>query len=457
MKRKAVCAALMLAVWLAAGVVQAQENWPHWRGPHHNGTSDSTSLPMKWSLTENIIWKIPLPSWSAATPIIWGDRIFITSPSESEPKPETPIQNQPEQKQEQRRRRRPGLDPGGPKLFLFCISKKDGQILWQRELDDKNQIHRKQNDATPSPVTDGKHVWVVTGTGKVTAFDMEGKQIWKKDLQQEYGPFGHNWGYGSSPLLHDGSLIVEVLHGMKTDDPSYIVSFDAKTGKVQWRQERPTDAQRESPDAYTTPVLLKHKDQTQIVISGGDYVTGHDFKTGKEIWRAAGLNPLNRPNYRVVPTPIIVDGLIYAPTRKNPLLALKVGGTGDITESHLAWKYEGSGAPDVPSPISDGKYFYMVDDRGLVTCLDAKTGTVTWGPEATTEGIVSASPVLSDGKLYILNEKAVTSIVSVGSEFKLLETNELDGTYTLASPAVSGSQLFIRTSTHLYCIEEKPK
>ena len=455
MKRQIVCIALMLAVFMIAGFMQAQENWPHWRGPHHNGISDSTSLPTKWSSTENIVWKTPLPSWSAATPIIWGDRIFITSPSNPEPITEQPAQKPPEQKQQQRRRRRPSLDPGGPKLFLFCISKKDGKILWKRELDDKNQIHRKQNDATPSPVTNGKHVWVVTGTGKVTAFDMDGKQIWKKDLQQEYGAFGHNWGYGSSPLLHDGSLIVEVLHGMKTDDPSYIVSFNAETGKIQWQQERPTDAQRESPDAYTTPVLLKHEGKTQIVISGGDYVTGHDFNTGKEIWRASGLNPLKRSNYRVVPTPIIVDGLIYAPTRKKPLLALKVGGAGDITESHLVWKYEGSGAPDVPSPVCDGKYFYMVDDRGLVTCLDSKTGTVIWGPETTTEGIVSASPVLSDGKLYILNEKAVTSIVSVGSEFQLLATNELDGTYTLASPAVSGSQLFIRTSTHLYCIESQ--
>jgi outer membrane protein assembly factor BamB len=446
---------LTLAVFLTAGFAQAQENWPHWRGPHHNGISDSTGLPMKWSVTENIVWKTPLPSWSAATPIIWGDRIFITSPSKSEPKEEPPAQEQPEPTQQRRRRRRPSLDPGGPELFLFCISKKDGKILWKRQLDDKNHIHRKQNDATPSPVTDGKNVWVVTGTGKVTAFDMNGKQIWKKDLQQEFGPFGHNWGYGSSPLLHDGRIIVEVLHGMRTDDPSYIVSFDAKTGKIQWRQERPTDAQRESPDAYTTPVLLKQDGKTQFVISGGDYVTGHDFKTGKEIWRAAGLNPLKRSNYRVVPTPIIVDGLIYAPTRKKPLLALRVGGTGDITESHLAWKYEGSGAPDVPSPISDGKHFYMVDDRGLVTCLDAKTGAVIWGPETTTEGIVSASPVLSEGKLYILNEKAVTSIVSVESEFKLLATNELDGTYTLASPAVSGSQLFIRTSTHLYCIKSK--
>lgn len=455
MHRQVIACALMLAVLSTADHTQAQENWPHWRGPNHDGISDARDLPMKWSQAENIVWKTSLPSWSAATPIIWGDRIFIVSPSKSEPKPETPQGQPADQDQSARRGRRSALDPGGPNLLLICISKNDGKILWERELADKNQIHRKQNDATPSPVTDGKHVWAVTGTGKVAAFDMEGRSIWKKDLQKDYGPFGHNWGYGSSPLYHDGSLIIEVLHGMNTDDPSYIVSLNAATGEVQWRQERPTDAQRESPDAYTTPVLLKHNGQTQIVISGGDYVTGHDFKTGKEIWRAGGLNPLKRPNYRVVPTPIVADGLIYAPTRKKPLLALKIGGTGDITESHLVWKYEGSAAPDVPSPVSDGKYFYMVDDRGLVTCLDAKTGTLIWGPEATTEGIVSASPILVDGKLYIINENGVTSIVSVGSEFELLATNELDGTYTLASPAVSGKQIFIRTSTHLYCIAEE--
>lgn len=454
MKRLLLILTLMVAV---LGVIQAEDNWPHWRGPLHNGISDATNLPMKWSLTENIVWKTELPSWGAATPIIWGDRIFVASPSKAEQKQEPEPVEKPEVKEQTQGRsrvQRPGRDPGGPKLFLFCISKKDGKVLWQRELDDKNQLHRKQNDATPSPVTDGQHVWIVTGTGKIICFDMDGKQIWKQDLQKEYGTFGHNWGYGSSPLLHESSLIVEVLHGMRTDDPSYIVSYEAKSGKVQWLQERPTDAERESPDAYTTPVVLQHQSETQIVISGGDYVTGHDFKTGKEIWRAAGLNPLKRSNYRVVPTPIIVDGIIYAPTRKKPLLALKVGGTGDITESHLVWKYEGAAGPDVPSPISDGKYFYMVDDRGLVTCLDAKTGSLIWGPEATTEAIVSASPILTDGKLYIINEKGVTSIVSVGKEFKLLATNELDGTYTLASPAVSGSQLFIRTSTHLYCIEK---
>lgn len=446
----------VLAVAILAAVSSlglAQENWPQWRGPHQNGVCDSTTLPMKWSLSENIKWKTALPSWSAATPIIWGDKVFVTSPSKAESKP-AQAKSDPSEQQPERRGRQTSLDPGGPELFLYCISKQDGKILWQKEMDNKNQIHRKQNDATPSPVTDGRFVWAVTGTGVVSAYDMSGKRIWTKDLQQDYGAFGLNWGYASSPLLYDGRIIIEVLHGMNTDDSSYVVSLDAQTGAVQWKQERPTDAQRESPDAYTTPVLLSYRGQDQIVISGADYVTGHDPKTGKEIWRASGLNPLSRPNYRIVGTPIVHDGIIYAPTRKKPLLALRAGGTGDITTSHLIWKYEGSGAPDVPSPICDGTYFYMVDDRGMVTCLDARKGTEVYGPETTREGIVSASPILSNGKIYILNEAGVTSIIKAGPEFKVLATNELDGSYTLSSLAASGSQLFIRTSTHLYCIQE---
>ncbi|NOR15557.1 MAG: PQQ-binding-like beta-propeller repeat protein, partial [Candidatus Aminicenantes bacterium] len=299
MKKHAVYLTLLLFFFASVGMLQATDNWPHWRGPSHNGIVDSKTVPTTWSLSDNIKWKTPLPAWSAATPIIWGDHVFVTSPSKAEPKAKA-SEDKPAEKQQTQRRRRASIDPGGPELFLYCLSKKDGSILWKKLLDNKNEIHRKQNDATPSPVTDGKHVWIVTGTGVVAAFDMDGKQVWKMNLQQDYGTFGLNWGYASSPLLYQGSLIIEVLHGMKTDDPSYIISLDALTGKVNWRQERPTDAQRESPDAYTTPVVLEFGGQTQIVISGADYVTGHDPKTGKEIWRAAGLNPLHRPNYRIV-------------------------------------------------------------------------------------------------------------------------------------------------------------
>jgi outer membrane protein assembly factor BamB len=280
---------------------------------------------------------------------------------------------------------------------------------------------------------------------------MGGKLVWTRNLQEDYGAFGLNFGYASSPLLYNGKLIIEVLHGMRTDDPSYVVALNALTGKEVWRQERLTDASGESPDAYTTPALLRQGGKTQIVITGGDYVTGHDPETGEQVWRVGGLNPDGARNYRIVASPVVVDGMIYAPTRRRPLLALSAEDAVAM-EDAVVWKWEGPGAPDVPTPACDGTHFYMVDDRGRVTCLKAKTGEVVWGPERTARGAVSSSPVLADGKLYLLNEEAVTTVVAADPEFRILATNELDGTYTLSSPIVSGSQLFIRTATHLYCI-----
>ena len=370
---------------------------------------------------------------SGSTPIIWGDRIFLTSPS--------PARTPEEQ------------EPGGPEIYILCLAKKDGRERWRYKLDEGNVLWRKHNNASPSPVTDGAHVWVVTGNGVVTCLDMDGKAVWTCDLQKEYGAFGLNWGYASSPILYDGKLILQVLHGTHTDDPSYIVALNANTGEEIWREERATDALRESPDAYTTPALLKRGGETQIVVTGGDCATGHDPDTGREIWRANGLNPNQRGNYRIVASPVVIDNMIYAPppTRQRPLLALSAGGTGDVS-GNVVWKWEGAGAPDVPTPASDGTYFYMVDDRGRATCLNAKTGAVVWGPERTAQGVVSASPHVADGKVFLLNENAVTTVLAAGPAFEVLGTNELDGTYTLSSPVSAGSRLFIRTATHLYCI-----
>jgi outer membrane protein assembly factor BamB len=416
------------------GNAQNPHNWPHWRGPNHNGIVSTSDLPTSWSSTENIKWKTKLPWWGASTPIIWGDKVFIVSPSEDKGE------------------KRESHNPGGSNLLLIAISRTDGKILWQQILDNRNEMHRKANDASPSPVTDGKHIWVVTGTGLVIAFDMEGNKKWQRDLQAEYGTFSLNWGYGSSPVLYQQRLIIEVLHSSDQGDPSYIISIDARNGKTQWFQERPTDARDESPDAYSTPLVLNHNGKTEIVIVGGDYVTGHDILTGEEIWRAAGLNPRNRGNYRIVGSPVAADGIIYAPSRKRPLLAIKVGGAGNVTDSHLLWKWDDSGGPDVPSTLCDGQFFYMVDDKSKITCLDAKKGTLIWGPEKTTGGIVSASPILANGKIYILSEEGKTAIISAGHQFNLLNINELDGSYTLSSPAVSDNNLFIRTGLYLYCI-----
>ena len=441
---------LLLLSLLLSSASHAAE-WPQWRGPKMNGSSNATGLPSNWSAEMNIAWKTDLPAWSGGTPVIAGDYIFLTSPSTPEfnEAPEEP----PKEATNRRRRRGPSRNPGGEDLLLMAFSRKSGKEIWRTVVDKGNNLWRKHNNTSPSPVTDGEHVWIVTGTGQVAAYTIEGKQVWTFNLQDVYGEFGLMWGYASSPLLHQNKLVMQILHGMHTDLPSYVVAYDKMTGERLWKQVRPTDAPNESLDAYTTPIVLSHGGSDQIVVSGADYVTGHNPQTGEELWRAAGLHPEARGNYRVCGSPLAVDGMIYATSRRKPIIALKAGGSGDITKSHLAWTWTGPGAPDVPSAVTDGKRFYMVNDKGLISCLNAKTGEAVWGPERTAQGTVSSSLVLADGKLYIMNENAVVTVVVAGSEYKLLSTNELDGSYTLSSPAVAGDSIYIRTGKALYRIK----
>lgn len=434
------------------------EHWPQWRGPEGTGVGMATDLPTKWGPEQNIVWKTAMPSWSGSSPVVWGEHVFVMSPSEL---PQASADAQPTEPAEGRRGRGRGgrsragatAGPGGPDILLLCLSRSDGSILWRHKLDSGNHFRMKHNSTSPSPVTDGKTVWTVTGNGTVTAIDFDGKERWRFDIQKTYGTFGQQFGYASSPLLHDGKLFCQVLHGMRTTDPSYVMAFDAATGKVLWRRERPTDARSESPDAYTTPALVRNADRShQIVVVGGDYVTGHDLATGNETWRAGGLNPRNAGNYRIVASPVVAGEMIFAFTRRTPFLALRAGGAGDVTESHLAWKWDRSGAPDVPTPACDGELLYLADDRGLLTCVNVKSGEAIWGPHDLGIGSVSASPVLADGKLFILSESGECAVVKAGQSYELLGTNQLDGSFTLSTPAAVGTQLFIRTATHLYCI-----
>lgn len=411
-----------LTLSLLTVVTLSAENWPQWRGPSLNGVSQETGLPTEWSPTENIAWKLAMPSRSGATPIIWGDTVFLNV----------------------------ALQPTSGELELWSVDRTTGKVKWQRPLGGGNHMQRKQNMSSPSPVTDGTTVWVMTGTGILKAFDFSGKELWMRDIQTDYGRFGLNWGYASSPLLHEDALFVQVLHGMKTDDPSYVMRLDKKTGKTLWRVERPTNARQESPDAYTTPALLKYGNTTEIVIVGGDVVTGHDPASGKELWRVRGLNPQNRGDFRIVASPFIAGGLIIVPTREQPMIAVKPGGRGDISGTHVVWRFE-RGGPDVPSPVSDGQYVYVVNDRGVVHCLDLKTGSVVYGPERLRPGTYSASPVLADGRIYVTNEDGVASVFRAGPKFAMVSENPMEE-YTLSSIAVSGGQLFLRTEKHVYAI-----
>jgi len=394
------------------------QNWPQWRGPNLNGLSNEKNLPSRWTTDENIVWKLAMPSWSGSTPIIWRDLIFLNVAE-------------------------------GDNLSLWCVNRKKGDIVWKQPLGAGNVKMRKQNMSSPSPVTDGRNVYVMTGTGILKSFDFKGTELWTRDIQKDYGQFGQNWGYASSPLLLDDSLYVQVLHGMKTDDPSYVMRIDKKSGKTLWKVERATAAIRESPDSYTTPGLLRYGKNVEIVITGGDCVTGHDPATGKELWRANGLNPSNDPFYRIVASPVVFNDIVYVPTRVKPLLALKAGGRGDITTSHVLWST--LNGPDVPTPVTDGKYFYVVNDSGIMWCFDAKTGQEIYGKQRIKSGAYSASPVLADEKIYITNEDGLTTVVKAGPKFEVIAENALND-YCLSSPAISDGQIFIRTAGQLYCI-----
>jgi len=372
------------SIALLTSTVVAQ-NWPHWRGPSKDGASRETGLPVTWGAkcapkaalrpntpgtagllaaqgqrggrggfggfgegrpltplpcTEfeetNIAWKLRLPAYSGSTPIIWGDTIFLNVAT--------------------------GANNGV--LELWAVDRVARAVSWKRPVAPTNHMERKQNMSTPSPVTDGSHVWVMTGVGVLKAFDFQGKEIWSRDIQSDYGRFGLNWGYASSPLLQGDSLYVQVLHGMKTDDPSYVLKIDKLTGKTTWRVERLTDAPHESPDSYTTPAWIEANGRAELIITGGDVVSGHDPATGREYWRADILNPRKDTAYRLVASPTIVGDLIIVPSRNNPLLAMRPGGSGDVARSHVLWQF--ALGPDVPTPVSDGNLLYAVRDNGVI-------------------------------------------------------------------------------------------
>ena len=419
---------VLTVVCLASASLFA-ESWPQWRGPSLNGVSEETGLPSTWSATENVAWKLPLPAFSGATPIVWNDLVFLNVATE----------------------RATG------NIELWAVNRDTQAVAWTRQLSNVNRIGNKQNMSSPSPVTDGRHVWVMTGTGILKAFDFAGTERWSRDLQADYGEFGLQFGYASSPLLHGDGLYVQVLHGFFTDDTPYLLRIDTMTGRTVWRTERPTLAVRESPDSYTTPALLQYEGRTEIVTTGGDVVSGHDPETGQELWRADVLNPSRARNFRLISSPVIAGGLIIAPSRVRPLVAIRAGGRGDIAPSHVAWTFHRG--PDVPSPVSDGTYLYLVSETGIVYCLDVKTGEQVYGPVRLPSDFYSASPVLADGKIYVTGETTgVTTVFRAGPQFEILASNTFNdpcAPYCLSSVAISQGQLFIRTDAHLWVLGDR--
>jgi outer membrane protein assembly factor BamB len=416
-----------IVLLLSVPVILA-DNWPQWRGPDLNGVSNEKNLPTRWGSADNVAWRLALPGWSASTPVIWSDRVFLNVPE-------------------------------GETIYLWCVDKKQGHLLWKKPLRgraSKSTTHPKHNASTPSPVTDGKNVYALNALGSLHSFDFVGNEIWARELQKDYGQFGLREGYASSPLLFEDALYLQVLRAI--NGPSYLLKLDKQMGKTLWKVEFPATGGFKAADSYATPTILRYGKSVELIINGTDQVTGHDLTTGQELWRASGLSVQNPPA-RTAGSAVVADGVIYSsglaiPATGRQLIALRAGGRGNITASHRSWSF--ANGPDIPTPITDGKYFYIVNDKGIMRCLDAKTGQEIWGPQRLKSGDYKASPVLADGKLYVTSEEGLTSVVKAGPKFELLAENGLED-QCLSSPAISDGQIFIRTAKFLYCIGKRAK
>lgn len=431
---------VIIGAFLATTMLAAAANWPQWRGPAFNGSSPEKNLPSSWTKTENIAWQLALPGPSAATPVIWNDHVFISS-----------------------------ADTAGQTLQALCVDRKTGKIRWQQQTASGIQRDNRSNFASPSPVTDGERVIFFYGSGELVAFDMDGKRIWARNLQNDYGEFAFLWTFSSSPSLYEGTLYMQVLQrdvvvsgrGRKdAPNDSYLLALDPASGRTLWRQIRPSQAVAESREAFTTPVPFEFNGRKEILISGGDDLTGHDPKTGQELWRWGTWNPTRIPHWRLVPSPIAGDGVILACAPKSdPIYAIKAGETGVLDESDIVWKSRRPGpiTADVPTPAFYDGDFFIVNDvsrDNQISRVEPQTGKVKWTTELPGRKKFEASPTLADGKIYLMNFPGDVVVLEADTGNILHQTSmgEEGDTFTRSSIAVAYGNLFIRTNRKLFCV-----
>lgn len=431
---------LLLAAWWLACVSSVQAgDWPHWRGPFFNGSSEETGLPEQWSRTDGVAWSVTLPGAAAATPVIWEDRVLLS-----------------------------GADAARDRLQAMCVSRKTGQILWQHDVAQGVSKDYRSNFAASSPVTDGRQAIFFYGSGELVAYGLDGKPQWARNLAHDYGPFAFMWTFSSSPLLYNGKLYVQVL---QRDEPvegrglagrfneSYLLALDPQTGKTLWRQVRPSQAVAESREAFTTPVPATVGGQTQLLVAGGDALSAHDPQTGKELWRWGTWNPERLPHWRLVPSPVAGDGSVLAcAPKRSPIYAIRAGGSGLLDDDCLAWvSRQARGlSSDVPTPaFYDGDFFILSDVRKNLSRVEPQTGQIKWTVPTPGNAKYEASPLAADGKLYLINFDGQVAVFRA-ADGQLLRTIPMDeptkGEVVRSSITAAHGQLFIRTTRHLYCV-----
>ncbi len=415
-----------LCLLLAAALTHARD-WPQWRGPNNDGVSPEKGLPTAWSDGKNVAWKLPLPGMAGSTPVVLGDRLFLTSED-------------------------------GKDLVAMCVSTA-GKELWKRPLGaaGKGLGWKKEegNLASPTPSTDGKAVYVFMGNGEFAAFDLDGKPLWRFNAQQRYGKFRIQFGMHSTPVLHGDRLYFQLIHS----GGGHVACIDKATGKDVWKVLRESDGTDENEHSYASAFVWSNGKDAYLVVHGNDYCTAHDLKDGKEIWRVTGLNPRTRYNrtLRFVASPVCTPGLIVIPTAKNGcVVALRPDAAGTINPGGKGevWRMA-RGTPDVPSPLVHEGLVYLCGERGTLTCLEAQSGKEVYRHDLH-KARYRASPVLADGKLYLTARDGTITVVQAGREFKQLAVNKLPD-QTAASPAISGGRIYVRGFGNLWALEEQKK
>lgn len=404
---------------LVTGLMARGDNWPEFRGPTGQGLVKNGSLPVEWTSTRNVVWKKPIPGKGWSSPIVHEGRLYLTSSVAANQGPNS-----------------------DQSLRALCLDAETGKVLWDKEVFRQEgrkaaRIHTKNSHASPTPITDGQKLYVHFGHQGTACLDLDGKVIWR-NTDLKYQPVHGN---GGSPILVDDLLVFSI----DGSDKQIIVALDRGNGKVGWKTDRNSPA--EKTFSFSTPLLITVQGQQQIISAGSNAVLALEPRTGKEIWR------VRYQGYSVIPRPVFGHDLVFVCTGYDSpsVLAIRPDGQGDVTGTHIAWKTR-NGAPHTASPLLVENELYLVSDNGLASCLDAKTGQVHW--QKRVGGGFSASPLFAGGKIYFQSEQGLGVVVQAGKEFKQLARNDVEER-TLASYAAADGALFLRTEKHLYRIQTR--
>lgn len=397
-------------------------NWPAWRGPGGQGVSPEKNLPTHWNTTNNVRWRTPLPDRGNSTPIVWGDRTFVTQAIEKE-------------------RRR----------MLMCLDRRNGKLLWQSGVTftDTEPTHETNPDCSASPATDGERVIASFGSAGLYCYNLKGQELWHRDLGKQI----HIWGNAASPVIHGDLCLLNFGPGERT----FLMAVNKQSGETVWQvnepgghsgQNKPGESGNHWIGSWTTPVPVRVNGREELLMTFPSRVCAFDPATGKELWTCRGLNPL------VYTSPLFSDGIVVAMGGFNgSTVAVKPGGRGDVTESHRLWQHPKT-KQRIGSGVIHGGYIYILNDPGVAECFELKTGKLVWeerlkGPAAKTSSW--SSMVSADGRLYAINQGGDTFVLKASPQFELLSTNPL-GETSNSSVAISDGELFIRTYKSLWCI-----